>query len=95
MFAGDDDTPYRSFPAATAPGDVVVFFDVGAYSLEMMNPYNARPRAAAFAAQHGEVTAIRGADTLEDMIAADVAPDVVAAPDPKPAGRNRRKPDRD
>ena len=31
VFAGDDETPYSSFPAATAPGDVVVFFDVGAY----------------------------------------------------------------
>ncbi len=45
--------PYRSFPAATAPGDVVAFFDVGAYSLEMMNPYNARPRAAAYAVEQG------------------------------------------
>ncbi len=83
VFAGDDDTPYRSFPAATAPGDVVVFFDVGAYSLEMMNPYNARPPAAAYAVERREIRPIRVADTLEDMIAADVAPDSVALPDPE------------
>ena len=33
VFAGDDDTPYRRFPAASAPGDVVAFFDAGAYTL--------------------------------------------------------------
>jgi diaminopimelate decarboxylase len=74
VFAGDDETPYRSFPAATAPGDVVVFFDAGAYTLEMMHPYNARPRAAAYAVEAGAVRPIRVADTLDDMIAADVAP---------------------
>jgi len=74
VFAGDDDTVYRQFPKATAPGDVVVLFDAGAYSLEMMNPYNARPRAAAFAVEGGEVRTIRLADTLDDMIAADVDP---------------------
>jgi diaminopimelate decarboxylase len=73
VFAGDDDTPYRNFPAATGPGDVVVFFDAGAYSLEMMNPYNARPRAAAYAAEGGVVRTIRVADTFDDMVAADVA----------------------
>jgi diaminopimelate decarboxylase len=81
VFAGDDDTPYRSFPAATAPGDVVVFFDAGAYSLEMMNPYNARPRAAAYAVEQGEISPIRVADTLEDMVAADVSSGVAARRD--------------
>ncbi len=72
VFAGDDETPYRRFPAATAPGDVVVFFDAGAYTLEMMNPYNARPRAAAYAAREGAIEPIRAADTLDDLIASDV-----------------------
>ena len=49
VFAGDAGSPYRSFPAATTVGDVVAFLDAGAYTLEMMNPYNARPTAAAFA----------------------------------------------
>ena len=79
VFAGDDDTPYRTFPAATAPGDVVVFFDAGAYTLEMMNPYNARPRAAAYAIHEARAHLIRSADTLHDLIAADVAPGAGAA----------------
>ena len=78
VFAGDDETPYRRFPQATAPGDVVVFFDAGAYTLEMMNPYNARPRAAAFAVEGGTLRPIRAADTLDDMVAGDAAPDVPA-----------------
>ena len=80
VFAGDDETPYRSFPAATAPGDIVVFFDAGAYSLEMMNPYNARPTAAAYAAHEGEAQMIRAADTLDDLIARDIEPGRSSAP---------------
>ena len=73
VFAGDDETPYRSFPAATAPGDVVVFFDTGAYSLELMNPYNARPTAAAYAVEAATARPIRVADTLDGLGRADVA----------------------
>jgi hypothetical protein len=40
----------------------------------MMNPYTARPRAAAYAAHEGEVEMIRAADTLDDLIACDVEP---------------------
>jgi D-ornithine/D-lysine decarboxylase len=79
VFAGDDGTPYRIFPAATSPGDVVVFFDAGAYTLEMMNPYNARPRAAAYAVLEGRAELIRSADTLHDLIAGDVEPGAGAA----------------
>ena len=79
VFAGDDDTPCRRFPAASAPGDIVAFFDAGAYSLELMNPYNARPTAAAYAVERGEVRPIRLADTFEDLVAGDVAPS--ATPD--------------
>ena len=49
VFAGDADSPYRRLPGGDAVGDVVAFLDAGAYTLEMMNPYNARPTAAAFA----------------------------------------------
>jgi diaminopimelate decarboxylase len=92
VFAGDDDTPYRLFPAATAPGDVIVFFDAGAYVLEMMNPYNARPQAAAFAVEGGAARLIRRADTLEDMVAHDVAPRRAGAAGRKraPQGASRR-----
>ncbi len=75
VFAGDGDSPYRLFPPATTVGDVVAFLDTGAYALEMMNPYNARPRAAAFAAtQDGAVVQIRRRETDADMSAHDAAP---------------------
>jgi diaminopimelate decarboxylase len=75
VFAGDADSPYRRFPAATAVGDVVVFLDAGAYTLEMMHPYNARPTAAAYAVTAaGELTLIRRRDTLDDLVAHDVVP---------------------
>jgi len=75
VFAGDHDSQYRYFPSATTVGDVVAFLDAGAYSLEMMNPYNARPRAAAFAVTGGgELVQIRRRDTDADMAAHDAAP---------------------
>ena len=75
VFAGDADSPYRRFPAATTVGDVVAFLDAGAYTLEMMNPYNARPTAAAFAVTAaGELVQIRRRDTAEDLVAHDLVP---------------------
>jgi diaminopimelate decarboxylase len=75
VFAGDGDSPYRWLPAATAVGDVVAFLDAGAYSLEMMNPYNARPTAAAFAVTTaGELVQIRRRDTEADLTAHDLTP---------------------
>ena len=75
VFAGDDDGPYRRFPAATGVGDIVVFLDAGGYTLEMMNDYNARPRAAAYAATAGgEVVTIRRRETDADLFALDLTP---------------------
>ena len=75
VFAGDADSAYRWFPRATTVGDVVAFLDAGAYTLEMMNPYNARPRAAAFAVTvDGALAQIRRADTAADLVAHDLAP---------------------
>ena len=75
VFAGDDDRPYRRFPAATSVGDVVVFLGAGGYTLEMMNDYNARPRAAAYAATvGGDVVAIRRHETDADLSAFDLTP---------------------
>jgi diaminopimelate decarboxylase len=82
VFLGDDDSGLRSLPAAASVGDVVVFLDVGAYSLEMMSQYNARPRAAAYAVVNGEVVPIRTSDTLDDMM----APDLDEAGEPLGAG---------
>ncbi len=85
VFAGDDDTPYRQFPAGTGPGDTVVFFDVGAYSLEMMNPYNGRPRAAAYAVQDGSAGLIRTPESFDDIVAGDVMPKIATRPRSRPA----------
>jgi diaminopimelate decarboxylase len=49
VYGGDDGTPYRRLPAATGAGDLLAFYDAGAYTLELMTPYNARPTAAAYA----------------------------------------------
>ena len=73
VFAGDDGGACRRFPAGTTVGDVVVFLDCGAYTLEMMQPYNARPCAAAYAVVGGDVVQIRRADSLDDLTARDVA----------------------
>lgn len=78
VFAGDAGTPYRWFPAATTVDDVVAFLDAGAYTLEMMNPYNARPTAAAFAVTAaGPLVPIRRRDTSDDLVAHDVDPAAV------------------
>jgi len=76
VFAGDADSPYRRFPAATTVGDVVAFLDAGAYTLEMMNPYNARPTAAAFAVTAaGRLVQIRRRDTAADLVVRDLVPE--------------------
>jgi diaminopimelate decarboxylase len=76
VFVGDGGSVYRTFPRTTTVGDLVVFLDVGAYSLDTMHPYNARPRAAAYAVlDDGRVELVRRADTDEDLIAHDVIAD--------------------
>ena len=76
MFAGDGGSVHRRLPATTTVvGDVVVFRDCGAYTLEMMQPYNARPRAAAVAVtRDGEARLIRRRETDEEVMAHDVVP---------------------
>jgi len=75
VFAGDDDTPFRRFPAGTSVGDLVVFLDVGGYTLEMMNDYNARPRAGARAVTlAGDVVEVRRRETSSDLFALDLTP---------------------
>jgi len=73
--AGDDGALYRRFPAATSVGDLAVFLDVGGSTLEMMNDYNARPRAAAWAVTaRGDVVQMRRPETLADLVAFDLTP---------------------
>jgi D-ornithine/D-lysine decarboxylase len=80
VYGGDDDTAYRRLPAETAPGELLAFYDAGAYVLELMTPYNARPTAAAYAVVTGEgsgegaeVLRIRARQAREDLIALDEA----------------------
>jgi diaminopimelate decarboxylase len=85
VYGGDDDTAYRRLPADTAPGDLLAFYDAGAYVLELMTPYNARPTAAAYAVVAGddrgdgdgregaEVLRIRARQSREDLVALDEA----------------------
>ena len=74
VYGGDDDTAYRRLPAATAPGDLLAFYDAGAYTLELMTPYNARPTAAAYAVTDGgQVLRIRAQQSREDLVALDEA----------------------
>jgi predicted methyltransferase len=51
----------------------------------MMNPYNARPRAAAYAVVDGDVRQIREPDTFEDMVMHDVPPGAAAGSRDHPA----------
>jgi D-ornithine/D-lysine decarboxylase len=74
VYVGDLGTPYRRLPAATGIGDVVVFRDVGAYSLDTMTQYNGRPRDGAYAVEGGSLVVIRRPEDYEDLIAYDVWP---------------------
>jgi diaminopimelate decarboxylase len=72
VFGGDDATEYRRLPAATVPGDLLAFHDAGAYTLELMTPYNARPTAGAYAVAEGAaVLRIRAPQSREDLVALD------------------------
>jgi D-ornithine/D-lysine decarboxylase len=74
VYGGDDDTVYRRLPAATEPGDLLAFFDAGAYTLELMTPYNARPMAAAYAVTGGaELLRIRAQQSREGLVELDEA----------------------
>jgi len=80
VYGGDDDTAYRRLPSASSQGDLLAFYDAGAYVLELMTPYNARPTAAAYAVIAGdedekgaEVLRIRARQSREDLVALDEA----------------------
>ena len=74
VFGGDDDTDYRRLPAATGAGDLLAFHDAGAYTLELMTPYNGRPTAGAYAVTEGAgVLRIRAPQTREDLVILDEA----------------------
>jgi diaminopimelate decarboxylase len=74
VYGGDDDTDYRGLPVATGADDLLAFYDAGAYTLELMTPYNGRPTAAAYAVMDGAgLLRIRAPQTREDLVALDEA----------------------
>jgi diaminopimelate decarboxylase len=74
VYRGDDDSPYRYLPAATAVGDVVVLRDAGAYTLDTMTQYNGRPRAGAYAVEGGRLVCFRRPETYEELVSHDEWP---------------------
>ena len=61
----------RSIPTI-AEGDLLVFFNAGAYGYEMASNYNARFKPAQVLFQHGEVKLISRADQFEDLLSLQV-----------------------
>ncbi len=73
-YHGADHVPeFKQLPSKTAPGDVIAFMDVGAYTLEQMFQYNGRPRVGAvLLGGDDQVIPIRRKDTFGDLIAQDI-----------------------
>jgi len=69
VYAGDPGSDYRYLPTCTKVGDVIAFFDVGAYSLECMSAYNGRDQAAAYLVDESGVREIASRRTVEDFVA--------------------------
>jgi diaminopimelate decarboxylase len=74
VYAGDPGSEYRFLPASSEVGDVIAFFDVGAYSLECMSAYNGRDQAAAFMVDEDGVRRIAERRTVEDFVACEHFP---------------------
>jgi diaminopimelate decarboxylase len=87
---GEPGTPYRLLPQGTTVGDLIALLNVGAYSLETMFPYNARPRAAAYAVVDGDVIQIREQDSFDDLVAHDRPPSRLLDADDGRASSSRR-----
>jgi len=68
VYTGDPGSDYRYLPTCTKVGDVIAFFDVGAYSLECMSAYNGRDQAAAFMITESGLRQIAARRTVEDFV---------------------------
>ena len=68
VYAGDPGSDYRYLPTCTKVGDVIAFFDVGAYSLECMSAYNGRDQAAAYLIDESGVREIAARRTVQDFV---------------------------
>lgn len=57
-------------------GDLILFRNAGAYCFTMASNYNSRPRPAEVLAYKGQLHLIRRRETLEDMLATQIAPKI-------------------
>ena len=69
VYTGDPGSEYRHLPTCTKVGDIIAFFDVGAYSLECMTAYNGRDQAAAYMITDSGLRQIAARRTVEDFVA--------------------------
>ena len=69
VFTGDPGSLFRFLPPSTGVGDLVAFFDVGAYSLECMSAYNGRDQAAAYLVDETGVRLIAERRSVLDFVA--------------------------
>ena len=69
VYTGDPGSEYRYLPTYTKVGDVIAFFDVGAYSLECMSAYNGRDQAAAYMVTDTGLRQIAARRTVQDFVA--------------------------
>lgn len=72
------------------PGDVVAFFDTGAYQEASASNFNALPRPATVLVTGNEAAVIRRAETIDDVYQRDVVPDRLARETPRAAAGSWR-----
>ena len=65
------------------PGDVVAFFDTGAYQEASASNFNALPRPATVLVNGEEAEIIRRAETIDDVYSRDVVPDRLVGEAPR------------
>ena len=74
VYTGEPGSNFRHLPEDTAIGDLLAFFDVGAYSLECMSAYNGRDQAAAFMVDEDGVREIAERRTVIDFVSCERFP---------------------
>jgi len=60
-------------------GDIVAAMECGAYTVAVMNHYNSYPLPAVVLVNDGDVEIIKRAETLNDLVAADIVPSRLAS----------------
>jgi D-ornithine/D-lysine decarboxylase len=68
VYVGDPGSVFRFLPTTTGVGDLIAFFDVGAYSLECMSAYNGRDQAGAYMVDESGIRLIAERRTVRDFV---------------------------